>query len=496
MVLGTPVDASRFVRATQLAPLGNVTSGTPDNVMRVSYVSGSPSRLATLDGFENSWARAAFASVSNVLVEDPTEFYSNGQGWDLGENLFHTTAETTNFTPPDDPDFNAIGYLLTDGISEWLQLATWESGGGGTSSAAPESYWLHGNPDLVGSDVDFIRLVIHDLSFTPVDGGTQVLENYTWEIWGHSIFVAFYPPTDPNGTYLIDRRFTNVNVSLAEPGTAVLEWNGVNLSMDGTGTNWRPALTYESDSKAVFVFWIGQVNGMSSRLLFTSYRDGKWAPAVSIDDQQYTYRYNLRIAITRHVSTLQPDGSWADAPALLVHAVWWEDAGGNREKARYALFTIENSRVTNYEIHDLLGLAQIPDMAYAVDEKFNSEILRHPAIIEGTNSVDVIFGDSDRMSMNRLTLKPIADGRIHIPIGTRGGRPFPPPQSFSAAWTGRISTIGSGPDLVMYNTTRDATGYVMYSNGKWSEVRTLPLSENFSADAAAAALYKMLTAQQ
>src|SRR5205807_10540713 len=75
-----------------------------------------------------------------------------------------------------------------------------------------------------------------------------------------------------------------------------------------TGTNWRPALTYESDSKAVFVFWIGQVNGMSSRLLFTSYRDGKWSPAVSIDDQQYTYRYNLRIAITRHVSTLQPDG--------------------------------------------------------------------------------------------------------------------------------------------------------------------------------------------
>jgi hypothetical protein len=263
-----------------------------------------------------------------------------------------------------------------------------------------------------------------------------------------------------------------------------------------TGTNWRPALTYESDSKAVFVFWIGQVNGMSSKLLFASYREGTWSPAVSIDDQPYTYRYNLRIAITRHVSTLQADGSWADAPALLVHAVWWEDAGGNREKARYALFTIENSRVTNYEIHDLLGLAQIPDMAYAVDEKFNSEILRHPAIIEGTSSVDVIFGDSDRMSMNRLTLKPIADGRIHIPIGARGGRPFPPPASFSATWTGRISTIGSGSDLIMYNTTRDATSYVMYSNGKWSDVRTLPLSENFSAADAAVALYRMLTAQQ
>jgi len=263
-----------------------------------------------------------------------------------------------------------------------------------------------------------------------------------------------------------------------------------------TGTNWRPALTYEPESKTVFVFWIGQLNGMSSKLLFASYRDGKWSPAVSIDDQAYTYRSNLRIAITRHVSTLQPDGTWADAPALLVHAVWWEDAGGNHEKARYALFTIENSRVTNSEVHDLLGLAQLPEMPYAVDEKFNPEILRHPAIIEGTNSVDVIFGDTDRLSLTRITLKPVADSRIHIPVGVRGGHPFPPPQSFSANWTGRISTIGSGSDLIMYNTTHDATGYVMYSNGKWSDVRTLPLSENFSADAAAAALYRMLTAQQ
>lgn len=263
-----------------------------------------------------------------------------------------------------------------------------------------------------------------------------------------------------------------------------------------TGTNWRPALTYESDSKTVFVFWIGQINGMSSRLLFTSYKDGKWAPAVSIDDQPYTYRYNLRIAITRHVSTQQADGSFADAPALLVHAVWWEDAGANRERARYALFTIENSRVTNYELHDLLGLAQIPIMAYAVEGDFNSEILRHPAILEGTSSVDVIFGDTDRMSMNRITLKPIADGRIHIPITVRGGRPFPPPQTFSANWTGRISTIGSGSDLVLYNTTKDTTSYVMYSNEQWSEVRTLPLNANFSADAAVAALYRMLAAQQ
>ncbi len=304
----------------------------------------------------------------------------------------------------------------------------------------------------------------------------------------------------PDGTlYTIESKAVSEGDSIRSLQLTVTQGNKSTVSTipeSLTGTNWRPALTYEADSNTLFVFWIGQVNGMSSKLLFASYRDGKWTPAVSIDDQTYTYRYNLRIAITRHVSTLQPDGSWADAPALLVHAVWWEDAGANRERARYALFTIENSRVTNYEIHDLLGLAQLPFMPYAVDDGFNPEILRHPAILEGTNSVDVIFGDTDRMSMNRITLKPIADGRVHIPVGTRGGRPFPPPQTFSANWTGRISTIGSGSDLVMYNTTRDTTSYVMYSNGQWSEVRTLPLNTNFSADAAAAALYRMLAAQQ
>jgi len=263
-----------------------------------------------------------------------------------------------------------------------------------------------------------------------------------------------------------------------------------------TGTNVRPALTYDADSKTLFVFWIGHVNTMSSQLFVASYRDGKWAPAVSIDDQPYSYRYNLRVAITRHVSAQQKDGGFADASALLVHAVWWEDAGAGRERARYALFSIESSRITNVEIDDLANFVQAPLMPYGVDEKFNPEILRHPAILEGTSSVDVIFGDIDHMSLNRVTLKPIADSRIHIPVGGRGGHPFPPPKAFSAPWTGRTSTIGSGENLVMYNTTKDTASYIMYSNGRWSDVRTLPLSESFSAGDAVSAMSKMLAAQQ
>ncbi len=206
--------------------------------MAVSTFPEAPSRLATLNESASMWVRASRTSVSNVLVLDPSMFGS-GQSWNLGEDLFHSLAETTNFTPPDDPDFPAIASLLTDGINEWVELDTWLPGGGGTSTGAQETYWLNRNPDLVGTDIDFIRLTIHDLSITPANDGTQVFENYTWEIWGHPIFVAFYPPTDPNGSYLIDRDYTNVNVSLAEPGAAVLEWNGANRSMEGSGMNWR-----------------------------------------------------------------------------------------------------------------------------------------------------------------------------------------------------------------------------------------------------------------
>jgi hypothetical protein len=260
------------------------------------------------------------------------------------------------------------------------------------------------------------------------------------------------------------------------------------------GANWRPALAYDAESKTLFAFWIYTSNGLSSEMMFTSYRDGKWQPAVVFDERAYNACTNLRIAVTRKVSTKQPDGTFADAPALLVHAVWWEVVG-TTEHARYALLQIENSAVKSSEVHDLSEFELVPVMPFIVNDSFNAEILRHPAIIEGNNSVDILFGDTERVSMNRVTLKPIADGRVHIPVGHKGGPPFAPPQAFSASWSGRISTIASGSNLIMYNISKDAAGYVMFSNGKWSDVHSLPLSDSFSGDAATAAISRMLASQ-
>ena len=264
------------------------------------------------------------------------------------------------------------------------------------------------------------------------------------------------------------------------------------------GMHWRPALTYDADSKTLFVFWLKMPNPFSSELLLASYADGHWQPAVSIDNQPYHLRFNLRIGVTTRISQLQNNGAFADAPALLVHAVWWEETGYG-EAARYGLFSVDKGRISFVELHDLTDFTgSVPMFPTDVDPKFNAEILKHPALIDnGTaNSVDVIFGDKNYAVFNRVTLKPIADGRIHIPIGAHPGGPrIAAPKSFSGEWSGRISTITSphSGTLLMYNTTKDNVSYIMFSSGAWSSVKTLALSEKLSAEAAVAALSRMIS---
>jgi len=262
------------------------------------------------------------------------------------------------------------------------------------------------------------------------------------------------------------------------------------------GRHWRPALAYDTDSNTLFVFWLKMPNAMSSQLLLASYAGGTWQPAASLDDQPYHLQYNLRIGITRRVAQLQTDQSYLDVPMLLIHAIWWEETG-YAETARYALFVVRKGAISSVESHNLDEFAASPGFfPNEVDANFNPEILKHPAFVDnGTqDSIDVIFGDAHMNLFNRVRLKPIADGRIHIPIGAHPGGPrIPVAKSFTSDWTGRISTI-PGPDggLLLYNTTKDTVNYILYSNGTWSTVKTLSLSDKLSADGAAAALTRMM----
>jgi hypothetical protein len=271
------------------------------------------------------------------------------------------------------------------------------------------------------------------------------------------------------------------------------------------GFHFGSALAYDTASKTLFVLWTHMPNGMSSELLLASYRDGKWQRAVSIDNQPYHFHTNLRLGISRHVSQLQKDGTYADAPALLLHAVWWDDSARGDE-ARYALLPVENGAVsqTSIEIHSLGEFVSAVESVNAVGPNFNAEILRHPAIVSSPmqDSVDIVFGDTQKNSIHKVTLHPIAEHRAHIPVGIGGGTPGGPkaldvnaPASFTADWHGPVTVIERGDRLVFANATDKALSYLMYSDGAWTDVKSIALSNKLSSETALAAVDKMVSSQ-
>lgn len=291
--------------------------------------------------------------------------------------------------------------------------------------------------------------------------------------------------------------------------------NGANVTKtvvpDSTteGLHRRPALAYDSESDTLFVFWLRTPNAMSSELLVASYQGGKWRAATSIDDKPMTFRYNLRIAVTRRVAQTQRDGSLLDVPMVVVHAVWWEITG-NGETAHYAMLPVDHGRIILTEpaeqLHELNDFVTPASAQNEVPPTFNSELLRHPAIIDSSSfdSIDVVFGDTKSNSFNRTTLRPImAEGRLRIPVGvTKGGKQtrFAVPSNFTSDWNGRIETIANGHSasdrVLMYSVGEKSVSYLVYADGKWSSLNALPLNERFSADAAVTALSRMINASE
>jgi len=271
------------------------------------------------------------------------------------------------------------------------------------------------------------------------------------------------------------------------------------------GYHFGGALAYDSESNTLFVLWTHTPNWMSSELLVASYHDGKWKDAVSIDNENYRLRTNLRLGITRRVSQLQKDGSYVDVPALLLHAVWWEDSPKG-EEARYALLTIEKGELSSIETHSLKEFLAPGDDAFKpVDPTFNKEILRHPAIVSSPlqSTVDVIFGDTRSNTIHGVSLHPIADARVHIPVGIGGGsggggiKPLsiPAPPTFSADWKGPITIIEREDRLVFANAGETSLSYITYANGAWTTVKSIGIDNHFPAEAALAAVDKMVSTQ-
>ncbi len=228
-------------------------------------VPASASAIGLLDSFNVSADYESLGSPTSVCdAFSEAANFVGAVGWVLGNNVCVASTGTTNFTAANSPTFDRVAAYLTDGINDQMSVSTSTPHEGGMGQGTWESYFLGRNPDLLGYDVDFIHLVVNRLSLTPSGNGTHVQENYTWQFWGHPTYVTFLPFTDPDGTIVIDRRNTSVAVTLAEPGTAVLEWNGANTSMtptDGTGRNFSIAVGGLANGRYLYRVWAANGTG-------------------------------------------------------------------------------------------------------------------------------------------------------------------------------------------------------------------------------------------
>jgi len=265
-----------------------------------------------------------------------------------------------------------------------------------------------------------------------------------------------------------------------------------------SGSNSTPTLAYDSESDTLFVFWErGLNNNHTSELLLTSYQNGKFNQASTIESADFHWCHNLRVGVTRKVQ-VEADGQKTMVPGLTVHATWW-DYNPHGEVARYAMLPIEKGAVDvgNIIKQDISNFFNSREMmpTGSVDPQLDEEVLRHPQLFESANheTVDIVFGDIPSAVLRRVTVRVgVNGGRLRVPLGVRGGSIGAPRlKSDANSRISGISTPGSDK-MVLYATDDTAVRYVTYSSSGWSAVRTITLNDKVTAASAVEVIRRMV----
>ena len=252
------------------------------------------------------------------------------------------------------------------------------------------------------------------------------------------------------------------------------------------GSNSEPALAFDNESGTLYIFWQYSVNAMSSELRFVSRdRDGNWSLPNTFETAAYHFRRNMRITLTHYAIDLDDNGRTEKVPEINVHATWWESSGGG-EVARYAMLTLRHGEVSVSQVSDLAAFVRSSSQNFTVPASFSRELFRHPAVFESPegDSVDVVFGDVQTNGFHRVTLAPIGNARVRIPVG-KSDKGFGPPSSFAMSAGTRIEAISPHPDRLLFYFEEDgAMRYIVYRNNEWSAMRTIRLDEEMSRELA------------
>ncbi|MEO8217919.1 MAG: hypothetical protein ABI718_12630 [Acidobacteriota bacterium] len=269
------------------------------------------------------------------------------------------------------------------------------------------------------------------------------------------------------------------------------------------GIHSDPALAWDAESRTLFVFWQRTPNPRtSSDLLFSSLHEGVWSRATLVTNTEFEFRSNFRIGMTRLAGEQQPDGSYLNKPALIIHVTWWNQ-NGHGEDGGYAMLQLENGLVKTksvFNLNEMLAEHRALEPA-PLPEDYNRELFRHPAILEQPthDSVELIFADWDTNRFEKISVRPIvAQGYMKPPVGFWRGE-FPAAPGFRNVVESRVTLLpGAGVDdsnLLFYFRSGKGYDYMVVKNGTWSEVKSIAFNEKITSDMALEAMRKLIAAQ-
>ena len=106
-------------------------------------------------------------------------------GGGLGIHWYHGDIGHYDFTADNNSDFADIVAGFTNDQDDTIGASVTINGGGLLGSLSPESGRFHwpNHPDMAGQNIDFIRLVVNDVSLIHADNYVDEDISVTWQFW-------------------------------------------------------------------------------------------------------------------------------------------------------------------------------------------------------------------------------------------------------------------------------------------------------------------------
>lgn len=264
-------------------------------------------------------------------------------------------------------------------------------------------------------------------------------------------------------------------------------------SLNG-GSHIEPTLAWDDTDDRLYIFWQRMPGMGSSELLFASFKEGVWSEVESFDSATWRLRSNLKVTITRFAEHTLEDGTVERKPALVAHAIWWEQ-WGEHEAARYAMLELEHGSVRSVQIRDLAEFHDRYAPPTELPADYDKSVFRTPFLFDMPDggSIEVLFANWYTNRYQLVSIRPVTDeqeGVLTIPIGVTRDE-FGPSTIRVRDTNAALKAIRPNPTtgtITIYSHDGDTVSYAELRKGVWATAGELKLDATTTVETALEAL--------